>query len=94
MAVTTALTVVNMDANADVWGPSSFRFEAIRAVETAGATARCRLRQTDVNGKILWDSGLLAANAASDGESCPIKGTGILYLEVVSGAVRLSLYSC
>lgn len=91
MAVTRAMNVYRMAADGDTI-VGSFGFEAIRAVETAGATARVRLRDTNASGVILWDSALLAANGAASDEIC-LNGTGTLYLEVVSGAAALYLYS-
>lgn len=91
MAVTTAMNVINMAADGDTID-MSIEICAIRAEETAGATARVRLRQTNSSGVILWDSGVMAANGVSDSQA-KLKGAGIIYLEVVSGAARVQLFS-
>lgn len=90
MAVTTAMNVIGMTANADTV-TRSFDICGIKVVETAGAAAHIKIRQTNSSGTIVYE-----AKVASGSESwadAGIKGQNILYLEIVTGAANVYLYS-
>ena len=91
MAVTTAMNVIRMTANGDTVAGRSLCIEGIKVVETAGAVAHIRLRQTDVTGTVVYESKVAAAGI--DWCDAYLKGAETLYLEVVSGAVNVYLYS-
>jgi len=91
MAVTTAMNVIRMTANGDTITGRSLCITGIKVIETAGAVAHLRLRQTDSSGTVVYESKV--ASGGVDWAEVEIRGAETLYLEIVSGAANVYLYS-
>ena len=90
MSVATALNVITANANADVISGRSLYISSIKVVETGGATVHVRIRQTDVNGTIVFESKV--ASGAVDHSDVKLKGSATLYVEIVTGACNIYFY--
>lgn len=94
MAYSTVANVKKASADNDII-PGPHHYQSVKVVNGANAGNQVTLRKTDASGAIIWQSGVLAANAQESDPGLEIHLAGIdIWVDMAQAGGTVYLYSC